>query len=98
MSTSTTRTPQEPPEGESRRPEGLGARKKRRIDELAEAEELGAMRPELDGNRIQEVLGISPGREVGEAYRFLLEVRLDEGVIGPDAAEQRLREWWAARG
>ena len=37
MSTSTTRTPQEPPEGESRRPEGLGARKKRRIDELAEA-------------------------------------------------------------
>ena len=44
------------------------------------------------------VLGIRPGREVGEAYRFLLEVRLDEGVIGPDAAEQRLREWWAARG
>lgn len=70
----------------------------RRIDELAAAEELGAMRPELDGNRIQEVLGISPGREVGEAYRFLLDIRLDEGMIGADAAEQRLREWWAARG
>ena len=51
----------------------------RRIDELAEQEELDAMRPELDGNRIQEVLGIGPGREVGEAYRFLLDVRLDEG-------------------
>ncbi|MBN9176887.1 MAG: CCA tRNA nucleotidyltransferase [Microbacterium sp.] len=69
----------------------------RRIDELAAQEELDAMRPELDGNRIQEVLGIGPGREVGEAYRFLLDLRLDEGIIGPDAAEERLRDWWAAR-
>ncbi|MGZ0066660.1 CCA tRNA nucleotidyltransferase [Microbacterium arborescens] len=69
----------------------------RRIDELAAAEELGAMRPELDGNRIQEILGIGPSREVGEAYRFLLDIRLDEGMIGEDAAERRLREWWAAR-
>ncbi|MDZ8275390.1 CCA tRNA nucleotidyltransferase [Microbacterium aquimaris] len=69
----------------------------RRIDELAEQEQLDAMRPELDGNRIQEVLGIRPGPEVGEAYRFLLDIRLDEGLIGPDAAEQRLREWWTAR-
>ena len=69
----------------------------RRIGELAAQEQLDAIRPELDGNRIQEVLGIPPGREVGEAYRFLLEVRLDEGVIGPDAAEQRLRDWWASR-
>ena len=43
------------------------------------------MRPELDGNRIQEVLGIPPGREVGEAYRFLLDLRLDEGVLGREA-------------
>lgn len=69
----------------------------RRIAELAEQEQLDSMRPELDGNRIQEILGIAPGREVGEAYRYLLDVRLDEGMIGPDAAEQRLREWWAAR-
>ncbi|WP_144875463.1 CCA tRNA nucleotidyltransferase [Microbacterium sp. 1.5R] len=69
-----------------------------RIATLREQEELDSIRPELDGNRIQEVLGIRPGREVGEAYRFLLELRLDEGVIGTDAAEQRLREWWAARG
>jgi poly(A) polymerase len=69
----------------------------RRIGELAAQEELDAIRPELDGNRIQEILGIKPGREVGEAYRYLLEVRLDEGIIGSDAAEERLRTWWAAR-
>ncbi len=68
-----------------------------RIDELAAQEELDAIRPELDGNRIQEILGIGPGREVGEAYRFLLELRLDEGPIGADAAEQRLRAWWSTR-
>lgn len=69
----------------------------RRIDELAAQEELDAMRPELDGNQIQQVLGIGPGREVGEAYRFLLDIRLDEGLIGPDEAERRLRAWWSAR-
>ncbi|MEU1973203.1 CCA tRNA nucleotidyltransferase [Microbacterium sp. NPDC019599] len=69
----------------------------RRIGELAAQEELDAMRPELDGNRIQELLGIGPGREVGEAYRFLLDIRLDEGLIGPAEAERRLTEWWAAR-
>jgi poly(A) polymerase len=70
----------------------------RRIAELAAQEQLDAMRPELDGNRIQEVLGIGPGREVGEAYRFLLDLRLDEGVLGEAEAEKRLRDWWASRG
>ncbi|MGB3732348.1 CCA tRNA nucleotidyltransferase [Microbacterium sp.] len=70
----------------------------RRIEELREQEELDSIRPELDGNQIQLILGIAPGREVGEAYKFLLDLRLDEGVIGPDAAERRLREWWSARG
>ncbi|MFI8595185.1 CCA tRNA nucleotidyltransferase [Microbacterium sp. NPDC078428] len=70
----------------------------RRIDELAAQEELDAIRPELDGNRIQEVLGLRPGPQVGAAYRFLLDLRLDEGVLGPDEAERRLREWWAQQG
>jgi len=69
----------------------------RRIAELAAQEELDAMRPELDGNRIQEILGIRPGPEVGEAYRFLMDLRLDEGIIGEDEAEQRLRAWWSSR-
>lgn len=68
-----------------------------RIEQLREQEELDSIRPEIDGNEIQQILGIPPGREVGEAYRFLLDLRLDEGVIGRDAAEQRLRAWWASR-
>ncbi|WP_416444329.1 CCA tRNA nucleotidyltransferase [Leucobacter sp. HNU] len=67
----------------------------RRIDELAEAEELAAVRPELDGERIMAVLGVPPGPLVGRAYKYLLEVRLDEGPIGPEAAEERLRDWAA---
>jgi len=70
----------------------------RRIDELAEQEQLQSMRPALDGNRIQEILGIPPGPAVGEAYRFLLDVRLDEGVVDEAEAERRLRAWWSARG
>ncbi len=69
-----------------------------RIARLAAAEELAAIRPELDGNQIAAVLGIKPGPVLGEAYKFLLAVRLDEGPIGQEAAEARLREWWAARG
>ena len=68
-----------------------------RIAVLAEEEELAAIRPDLDGEQIMSILGIRPGRDVGEAYRFLLELRLDEGSLGEEAAEQRLRAWWAAR-
>ena len=68
-----------------------------RIAVLAEEEELAAVRPELDGQQIMALLGVKPGPVVGEAYRYLLEVRLDEGPIGPDAATERLRQWWAAR-
>jgi len=68
-----------------------------RIAEIAEAEGIAAVRPDLDGEQIMALLGLSPGREVGEAYRYLLELRLDEGPLGPDVAEQRLREWHAAR-
>ncbi|HEY7718083.1 MAG TPA: CCA tRNA nucleotidyltransferase [Pedococcus sp.] len=65
-----------------------------RIDRLLEQEELGKVRPELDGNQIAEVLGISPGPVLGRAYKHLLAVRLDEGPIGPDAARERLLQWW----
>ncbi|MDT9592956.1 CCA tRNA nucleotidyltransferase [Nocardioides zeae] len=68
-----------------------------RIAVLAEQEELDAIRPDLDGNAIMTILGIGPGREVGEAYRFLLELRMDEGPQTPEAAEAALRAWWDAR-
>ncbi len=66
----------------------------RRIGELAEAEELGAMRPDLDGLQIMEVLGIPPGRDVGRAYAFLLERRIDEGPLGEARARDELLAWW----
>jgi poly(A) polymerase len=68
-----------------------------RIAVLAEQEELQAIRPELDGDAIMAILGVKPGREVGEAYKFLLELRLDEGEIGKKEATKRLRAWWAER-
>jgi poly(A) polymerase len=68
-----------------------------RIAALAADEELAAIRPDLDGEDIMRILGLKPGREVGEAYRFLLEQRLDEGPLGSDEAEARLRQWWSAR-
>lgn len=68
-----------------------------RIAELREQEEMDAVRPDLDGNAIQAILGIAPGREVGEAYRMLLEHRLEHGPSTPEEAEQVLRAWWAAR-
>jgi poly(A) polymerase len=68
-----------------------------RIDRLSEQEELAAIRPDLDGNQIMELLGLGPGREVGEAYRFLLELRMEEGSLGEEAARERLLAWWAER-
>ena len=68
-----------------------------RIAELREKEELDSLRPDLDGNQVMELLGIGPGRAVGEALSFLMELRLDEGPLGAEEAEARLRQWWAAR-
>ncbi|MGK2853062.1 MAG: CCA tRNA nucleotidyltransferase [Microbacteriaceae bacterium] len=68
-----------------------------RIDQLAEQEQLDATRPELDGEQIMAILGLNPSPAVGEAYRFLLELRLDEGPIGEAAAAERLRAWWSRR-
>jgi poly(A) polymerase len=69
----------------------------RRIDELAEREALASLRPELDGTEVMELLGIAPGRAVGEALSFLMDIRLDEGLLGRDAVTARLLEWWQAR-
>jgi poly(A) polymerase len=66
-----------------------------RIAELGEQEELRSLRPDLDGNQIMELLGIGPGRAVGQALHFLMELRLDEGPLGEEEAAARLRAWWA---
>jgi len=77
----------------SRRMDELEAR----IGELREQEELKSLRPDLDGNAVMTRLGLKPGRDVGDALSFLLELRLDEGPLGPDEAGRRLDAWWAER-
>ena len=69
-----------------------------RIDELEAAEELKAIRPDLDGNQVMQHLDLGPGRDVGDALKFLLELRLDEGPLGEEEAFRRLDAWWAERG
>jgi poly(A) polymerase len=68
-----------------------------RIARLSEEEELASIRPDLDGNQIMEILGIPAGRDVGAAYTFLLELRLDHGPQSYEAAKAALLAWWAAR-
>jgi poly(A) polymerase len=66
-----------------------------RIRVLSQAEDLARVRPDLDGNAIMGILGIGPGPEVGRAWRFLKDLRLERGPLPPDEAEEALRAWWA---
>ncbi|MEV6051581.1 CCA tRNA nucleotidyltransferase [Streptomyces sp. NPDC052107] len=66
-----------------------------RIAQLKEQEELDAIRPDLDGNQIMEILGVGPGPVVGEAYKHMLELRLENGPMEHDAAVAALKDWWA---
>jgi poly(A) polymerase len=69
-----------------------------RIAELSAQEELGKIRPELDGNEIMGILGLRPGPLVGRAYNFLLELRIAEGELGRERVIQELLRWAAAEG
>ena len=64
-----------------------------RIAELKAQEELDRIRPDLDGQQIMEILGIKPSRLVGEAYDFLLELRMERGPLGPELATEELLAW-----
>jgi poly(A) polymerase len=66
-----------------------------RIEQLTQAEELARVRPDLDGEQIMAVLGVRPGPVVGRAYRYLLELRMERGPLGQDAAREELERWWA---
>ncbi|MER6405847.1 CCA tRNA nucleotidyltransferase [Streptomyces viridosporus] len=68
-----------------------------RIAQLQEQEELDAIRPDLDGNQIMEILEVKPGPVVGQAYQHMLEIRLENGPMEHDAAVKALKEWWAER-
>jgi poly(A) polymerase len=68
-----------------------------RIGVIMEQEELNALRPDLSGEDIMRILDLKPSKQVGEAYAFLMELRLEEGVLGAAEAEKRLLAWWANR-
>jgi poly(A) polymerase len=66
-----------------------------RILKLMAEEELEKIRPDLDGVEIMAILGISPSPIVGRAYQYLLDLRMDRGPLGPDAAKAELLTWWS---
>ncbi|MFI6871064.1 CCA tRNA nucleotidyltransferase [Nocardia sp. NPDC050406] len=68
-----------------------------RIAKLQEQEDLARVRPDLDGNAIMELLHIQPGPEVGKAWKFLKELRLDRGPLSRDEAEKELLAWWKSQ-
>ncbi|MEV5599978.1 CCA tRNA nucleotidyltransferase [Streptomyces sp. NPDC052299] len=68
-----------------------------RIAQLKSQEELDAIRPDLDGNEIMQILGVGPGPVIGKAYAFLLELRLENGPLEHDAAVAELKKWWEAQ-
>ncbi|GGK54504.1 CCA tRNA nucleotidyltransferase [Nocardia camponoti] len=65
-----------------------------RIAVLAAQEDLARVRPDLDGNAIMELLGLPPGPQVGAAWKYLKDLRLDRGPLTRDEAEAALIEWW----
>jgi poly(A) polymerase len=69
-----------------------------RIKELAAQEEIARLRPELDGVQVMAYLGVEPGPVVGKAMSFLLDLRLDEGLLGEDQVYQRLDRWAVEQG
>jgi poly(A) polymerase len=70
----------------------------RRIAELAAKEDLARVRPDLDGNEIMRILGIPAGPQVGEAWRYLKELRLDRGPLSRAEAVEELTKWWNEKG
>ncbi|MDB1086243.1 CCA tRNA nucleotidyltransferase [Streptomyces sp. ACA25] len=68
-----------------------------RIAQLQEQEELDSIRPDLNGNEIMQILGAGPGPQIGKAYAHLLELRMEHGPLGREAAEAALKSWWAAQ-
>lgn len=69
-----------------------------RIAVLAEQEDLQRVRPDLDGNEIMELLDIPAGPQVGRAWSYLKELRLERGPLTREEATAELLSWWQTQG
>ncbi|MGW5743211.1 CCA tRNA nucleotidyltransferase [Amycolatopsis sp. NPDC003861] len=69
-----------------------------RIAALKAKEDLDRVRPDLNGEQIMELLGLKPGPDVGKAWKFLKELRLDRGPLDHDEAVAELKKWAAENG
>ena len=69
-----------------------------RVAQLRRQEDLDAIRPDLDGRQIMQILDLKPGPQVGRAYRHMLDYRLDQGPVDQQTAEQELQDWWQREG
>ncbi|WP_370969757.1 CCA tRNA nucleotidyltransferase [Amycolatopsis sp. cg9] len=69
-----------------------------RIAALKAKEDLDRVRPDLNGEQIMELLGIKPGPDVGKAWKFLKDLRLDRGPLEHDEAVAELKQWAAENG
>ena len=67
-----------------------------RVRNLKEKEDFDAIRPDLDGNEIMDLLGLEPGPMVGRAYKHMLQYRLDNGPVVHDTAVEELKRWYVA--
>ena len=65
------------------------------IAKLMEEEELNQIRPDLDGNAIMAILNVPASPLIGKAYKYLLELRMEEGPLGPERAKDALLTWWS---
>jgi len=68
-----------------------------RITALRLQEEIDAIRPDLDGNQIMGILGVPPGRIVGEAYKYMLALRMERGPLTEEEAIKELKDWYETR-
>lgn len=68
-----------------------------RIIQLAAEDRRKAERPLIDGAAVMERFDITPGPEIGQALKFLLELKRAEPELDLAGTEARLDEWWAAR-
>ncbi|KXA22939.1 tRNA adenylyltransferase [Gardnerella vaginalis] len=65
-----------------------------RVKELKKQEDFNAIRPDVDGNEIMQLLHLQPGPIVGEAYKHMLDYRLDNGPVQHEVAVAELLRWY----